>query len=191
MDIDVPLAELGTIDSSALAAAILNADDSLWREHEYRQQAYDVHYHTQSLVMLFTDALSWPNLTVSRESGWDIMADAAQPLMDKIIARHYPAGGKVMRAMAAKLRAGSVIKPHIDRHPSFHQGHRIHIPITTNPRVRFTIDGQPYQLAVGQAYEINNQRTHSVMNKGQEDRITFIFDYVPPSHLSNFDIKCL
>lgn len=29
------------------------------------------------------------------------------------------------------------------------------------------------------AYEINNQKTHSVMDKGSEDRITFIFDYVP------------
>jgi aspartyl/asparaginyl beta-hydroxylase (cupin superfamily) len=53
------------------------------------------------------------------------------------------------------------------------------VPITTNPRVRFNIKGQPYQFKVGQAYEINNQKTHSVMNKGDEDRITFIFDYVP------------
>jgi hypothetical protein len=36
---------------------------------------------------------------------------------------------------------------------------------------------------VGQAYEINNQLTHSVMNKGTEARIHFIFDYVPPQHL--------
>jgi aspartyl/asparaginyl beta-hydroxylase (cupin superfamily) len=42
------------------------------------------------------------------------------------------------------------------------------------------IDGQPHQLQVGQAYELNNQLRHSVMNKGKEDRITFIFDYVPP-----------
>jgi hypothetical protein len=31
----------------------------------------------------------------------------------------------------------------------------------------------------GEAYEINNQKSHSVMNKGTDDRITFIFDYVP------------
>ena len=45
------------------------------------------------------------------------------------------------------------------------------------------IDGQPHQLKVGQAYEINNQKMHSVMNKGSEDRITFIFDYVPPENV--------
>jgi aspartyl/asparaginyl beta-hydroxylase (cupin superfamily) len=82
--------------------------------------------------------------------------------------------------MAAKLLSGKKITPHVDRHVSFHRGHRIHVPITTNSRVRFMIDGRPYQLQVGQAYEINNQKMHSVMNKGSEDRITFIFDYVPP-----------
>ena len=47
--------------------------------------------------------------------------------------------------------------------------------------VRFMIDGRPYQLEVGQAYEINNQKIHSVMNKGDTDRINFIFDYLPPT----------
>ena len=45
------------------------------------------------------------------------------------------------------------------------------------------IDGRPYQLEVGKVYELNNQKTHSVMNSGKEDRITFIFDYVPPDHV--------
>jgi hypothetical protein len=46
------------------------------------------------------------------------------------------------------------------------------------------IDGRPYQLQVGQVYELNNQKQHSVMNKGTDDRITFIFDYVPPGPLA-------
>ena len=63
---------------------------------------------------------------------------------------------------------------------SFLVSHRIHVPITTDPRVRFMIDGRPYHLEVGQAYEINNQQQHSVMNNSKDDRITFIFDYLPP-----------
>jgi hypothetical protein len=54
------------------------------------------------------------------------------------------------------------------------------VPISTNARVRFTIDGRPVHMEIGQAYEINNQKAHSVMNKGTNDRINFIFDYVPP-----------
>jgi hypothetical protein len=45
------------------------------------------------------------------------------------------------------------------------------------------IDGRPYRLQVGHAYEINNQKTHGVMNKGTDDRITFIFDYIPRQEL--------
>ncbi len=45
------------------------------------------------------------------------------------------------------------------------------------------IDGRPHKFMPGQAYEINNQKSHSVANKGKEDRITFIFDYVPPEEL--------
>ena len=91
--------------------------------------------------------------------------------MHEIIRKWYPPGGTIIRAMAAKLLAGGRILPHRDSHPSFGAGHRIHVPIITNPRVRFMIDGRPYQSQVGEAYEINNQKVHSVMNKGAQDRI--------------------
>jgi aspartyl/asparaginyl beta-hydroxylase (cupin superfamily) len=106
------------------------------------------------------------------------------PQMHELIARAYPPGGTIIRAMAAKLKAGGRITPHFDAHATFRVSHRIHIPITTNPRVRFMIDGRPYRFEVGHAYEINNQLTHSVMNSGTEDRITFIFDYLPPQSAS-------
>ena len=179
MDIDVPLRELGPVDSAALADAILGQDDAAWHEEDYRQEEYDVHRQTESIVLLFTTGEGWPTIEVSRQPGWNRLANVALPLMESIIKEHYPPGGTVVRAMAAKLVPGGKITPHRDRHPSFHAGHRIHVPITTNPRVRFMIDGRPYQFKVGEAYEINNQKTHSVMNKGKEDRITFIFDYVP------------
>ncbi len=183
MDIDVPLRELGPVDSDALRRAILTQGEAAWREDTYRQQAFDVHRETESIVLVFTELDDWPRMTVRKEPGWDRLSDVAVPVMHDIIGRFYPAGGTIIRAMAAKLFAGGKIKPHQDTHPSFHVGHRIHVPIKTNPRVRFMLDGRPYRLEVGQAYEINNQLNHSVMNKGQDDRITFIFDYIPPAEL--------
>lgn len=184
MNIETPLRELGAIDSTALREAILAQDDAAWKEDKYRQEEFEVHHATESIVVLFVDLDSWPEVIVKKEPGWPRIAEQALPVMNEIIEKFYPAGGTVIRAMAAKLLAGCVINPHTDKHPSFHVGHRIHIPITTNPRVRFMIDGQPYQFKVGQAYEINNQKMHSVMNKGDEDRITFIFDYVPPDQIA-------
>ncbi len=183
MDIGVPLKELGEIDIADLRTAILGLDGESWHQNLHRQQEYEVHKSTQSVVLVFTDGAGWPNIEVTKEPGWEQLADVAVPVMHKIIADHYPPGGTIIRAMAAKLLAGNVIRPHNDKHPSFHHGHRIHVPITTNSRVRFMIDGRPYRLEVGNAYELNNQKNHSVMNKGSEDRITFIFDYVPVNHI--------
>jgi len=179
MNIDVPLRELGAVEVAPLCDLILAQDEAAWHEDAFRQQVYDVHRETESIVLVFTDGENWPHSEIRKEPGWDRLAGAAIPLMHDIIARHYAPGGTIIRAMAAKLRAGGKITPHSDKHPSFHAGHRIHVPITTNPRVRFMIDGRPYRFRVGEAYEINNQLQHSVANKGAEDRITFIFDYVP------------
>jgi hypothetical protein len=183
MDIETPLRELGPVDSAALAEAILAQEEDAWREELHRQKSYDVHQQTESIVMVFTELDDWPDITIKKEPGWDRLVDVAVPVMHDIIGRFYPPGGTIIRAMAAKLLAGGKIASHRDAHPSFHFGHRIHVPITTNPRVRFMIDGRPYRFQVGQAYEINNQKTHGVMNKGTEDRITFIFDYVPPEQM--------
>ncbi len=181
MDINTPLRHLGTIQIDALRDAILNLEDQACHEQQQRQQEYEVHRQTESVVLVFTDGEGWPQIEVSKQPGWDRLSAQALPVMHDIIGRYYPPGGTIVRAMAAKLLAGCKIRPHRDSHPSFHHGHRIHVPITTNPRVRFMIDGRPYHLEVGQIYELNNQKTHSVMNKGKEDRITFIFDYIPPN----------
>lgn len=183
MNIDTRLRELGEVDIGPLSDAILALDRAAWHEEEYRQEAFDVHRETESVVLVFVNLDSWPQLEVIKEPGWDRLVDVAVPVMHDIIERFYPKGGTIIRAMAAKLLAGGKIAPHTDTHPSFHIGHRIHVPITTNRRVRFMIDGRPHRFEIGKAYEINNQKHHSVANKGEEDRITFIFDYVPPEQL--------
>ena len=182
MDIDTPLKPLGDIDAGALSQAVLGLDDATWKKNEQRQNRYEVHRHTRSIVLVFCDG-PINDLVVSKENGWNLLSETAVPVMHELIGRAYPAGGTIIRAMAAKLLAGGRINPHFDSHVSFRRSHRIHVPITTNPRVRFMIDGRPYRLQPGQAYEINNQKTHSVINSGSDDRITFIFDYLPPEQL--------
>ena len=179
MNISEPQRYLGEVDVKALSQCILSQDASAWTEQLIRQQSYEVHQDTESIVMLFCDE-TWPDGDVHREVGWDRIADNAMPLINHIIETYYNPGGIVLRAMAAKLKAGGRISPHVDSLQSFHMGHRIHVPITTSAAVRFMIEGKPYKFEVGKAYELNNQKTHSVMNMSKEDRISFIFDYVPP-----------
>ena len=179
MDIDAIVRCYGEIDVAPMAAAIGAQPDAAWNEHEHRQKDYEVHRQTQSSVLLFANIYDWPDLKVIRMPGWDRLASVSVPIMDSIIARLYPPGGRIIRAMVAKLPPGCRIDPHRDRHPSFSCGHRIHVPIATNTKVRFSVDGRPYTLQAGQVYEINNIKVHSVINRGSDDRIHFIFDYVP------------
>jgi len=186
MDIDVPLRELGAVNATALIEAVLGQDDAVWHEDESRQKSFYVHDQTRSIVLIALDDTKWPVRNVRKGPGWDRLADVAVPVMQEIVKEHYPSGGEVIRAVAAGLTDGGHIKAHMDIHPSFHCAHRIHVPITTNSKVWFTIDGRPYQFEVGQAYEINNQKQHSVVNRGSENRITFIFDYMPPDLLTKY-----
>ena len=163
-------------------------EDAAWGEVDLRQNEYVVHKQTESIVLLFCST-TWPDVTITKEAGWKRLSEVATPVMEDIIHRFYKPGGTILRAMAAKLLAGQSISPHHDSAKSFHFGHRIHVPITTNNRVRFMIDGRPYRMEVGHAYEINNQKQHSVLNAGKEDRITFIFDYVPPEIASRPNVK--
>ena len=182
MDIEVPQRCLGSVKIEALKERILAQEPEAWQEQLIRQRTYEVHKDTESIVMLFCDE-SWPDGDIYREAGWVRLADVALPVIERIINTWYVPGGVLLRAMAAKLKAGGRIPPHRDKLSSFHIGHRIHVPITTSAAVRYTVAGKPFQFEVGYAYELNNQKLHSVMNLGSEDRISFIFDYVPADRL--------
>jgi len=182
MNIDTPLKELGAVSIDALTDAVLSLDEDVWLMNEQRQNDYEVHKQTRSVVLVFCDG-PMHELVVSKSDGWDALANVAVPVMHELIGRCYEPGGTIIRAVAANLVAGGRINPHFDSHSSFRMSHRIHVPISTNPRVRFMIDGRPFHMDVGQAYEINNQKTHSVINSGAEDRITFIFDYLPAENV--------
>ena len=183
MDIGVDQRCLGKLDVLHLKECILAQEPEAWQEQLIRQQTYEVHKDTESIVMLFCDE-GWPDGEIYREAGWDRLADAALPVIDYVVETWFEPGGTLLRAMAARLKARGRIHAHRDALRSFHMGHRIHVPITSGPGVRYTISGKPYAFDVGYAYEINNQRKHSVMNMGSEDRVSFIFDYVPPDKRS-------
>ena len=85
MNIDTPIRELGPIDVTDLRAAILAQEDVVWDEDQYRQDEYEVHTATKSILMIFVDTSGWPDIKVTREAGWDCLANVALPLMNEII----------------------------------------------------------------------------------------------------------
>ena len=85
MNIDTPIRELGSIDVTDLRETILALEDVAWEEDQYRQDEYEVHTATKSILMIFVDTSRWPDIKVTREVGWDRLANVALPLMNEII----------------------------------------------------------------------------------------------------------
>jgi len=101
--------------------------------------------------------------------------------------------GKYAKSLLAKLPAGTGVPIHCDQFGYSNDGnkvanrqaiynsmiHRVHVPITTNDKVTFYVNGETKNLKVGEIWEINNNIPHSVHNNGDTDRIHICFDILP------------
>lgn len=83
------------------------------------------------------------------------------------------------RVRLLKLKAGSIIKEHIDPGTGREQPElRIHIPIITSPDIQFYCNGQRIMMESGKVYFIDTSFTHSVYNRSEIDRVHLVIDCV-------------
>ncbi len=98
------------------------------------------------------------------------------PVMERATEAYGFARPAYPKAMFARLAAGGEITRHVDGPGSNLVTHKIHVPLRTNPGAVFLVADEPFHLACGHAYEVNNIRPHAARNDGAEDRIHFIFE---------------
>ena len=70
MNIDDSIRPLGAVDLEPLKNAILALPEAAWLENQQRQQDYDVHQQTQSVVLVFCDG-DTDDLRIEKREGWD------------------------------------------------------------------------------------------------------------------------
>ena len=86
-----------------------------------------------------------------------------------------------------KLAAGSRIKEHRDNDLGFESGQvRLHIPVTTNPRVKFFLDAHRILLNEGECWYLNFSLPHWIENGGDSDRVHLVIDCVLDEWLREF-----
>jgi hypothetical protein len=84
------------------------------------------------------------------------------------------------RVRIMKLMPGSIIREHRDTYDevsdyAFGQV-RLHIPVVTNDKVVFTVDGKNIKMKAGRLYYVNFSKKHYVRNDGSEPRTHFVLD---------------
>lgn len=113
----------------------------------------------------------------------DLINDAVY--MDTPLMQSCPAVKELMQQMHCpvlsarflNLQAGAVIKPHRDHELAFENGEaRLHFPVFTNDGVEFFVEQEQVRMREGDCWYINANLTHSVVNRGNADRIHLVID---------------
>jgi hypothetical protein len=86
-----------------------------------------------------------------------------------------------------RLGPGDQILEHRDYKLSFEDGvARVHIPVKTSPDVEFYLDGQLVSMAEGEAWYLNFNLKHRVINNGPNERVHLVVDCIVNDWLTGF-----
>lgn len=162
-------------DVTAIRERIAQLPAEKWLESE-RERLFDVHRDTQALLMVHFEDHKYRRPEYRQL--YSVFQEAIEPVID-YISSYYRNNGFIVRLILAKLAAGGKIPKHTDAGHSLLNCHRIHLPIITNEDVVFHVGGEEINMQVGELWEVNNGAVHGVENRGTEDRIHLIVDWMP------------
>jgi hypothetical protein len=80
------------------------------------------------------------------------------------------------RSRLMRLASGVGVPEHADINYHWHTRVRLHIPVFTQPAVRFHCDGEAVHMAAGEAWIFDNWRRHHVENNADAERIHLVAD---------------
>ena len=172
MRIDKPLLKLPiTFDAHVLAQEVRRLPADAWTPHPHNLEG---------------------NLAVPLVSpGGALTDDWAGPMAATPYLRQCGYIMEVMGVLGATwgrsrlmgLEPGAVVPHHVDVHYYWRTHLRIHIPVITNPAVKFTCDGKTVHMAAGECWLLDSFYPHSVENLGTELRTHLVLDTVGNAEL--------
>ena len=177
MDFDGNFRLLGKVDGSLLCDQVAALTEDDWASDSFRQKQFVVHQQTQSIPLVFDN--DWRFGAPTRQPFFAQFELALAPIVSHV-GRLFEPESYLLRLLLTRLPAGCSISEHVDKGLSLRLVHRLHIPLQSKGNVMFTVGEQTRSLPVGEIWEINNCRAHSVVNESDVDRIHLIMDWVTP-----------
>lgn len=173
-----------TYDVSELKSYVEKYTNAEWLLDESRQKETIHHTKTQTYFISYfelTDDFSGYDPQV-REGVDQELVKLIMPIIKDMESVYK---GKFGRILLIKLPHDADITPHFDDDPYFDITRRFHLPIVTNDLVDFYVNDEVVNMKEGQCWEINNRKTHKVVNRGINDRVHLLFDIVPGGYLES------
>ena len=182
-----PYRHLGPADIGTITDLLTAMPESAWLEGENLRRSLTLYRETHSIFLKSVSAQLFGQILAERplreadveiQGQWGELVAETEALIQQII-QYLGVEGIVTRIQFARMKPGTKIQPHIDQSLMLVASHRVHIPLTSNAGVTFTIDDQNCHFEPGEVFELNNRVVHSVVNDGETDRIHLIVDYLP------------
>ena len=168
---------LGPVDIAALRQAVLRIDEARWdAENADKPNRFEALDRTRHIVFRFVSNFQDWRDSYDRPL-WAEWKGMLEPVLAQAVRDYGYKDAAFPRVMLARMAPGGVIKPHRDANPAAKWPHKIHVPLVTNDKVTFFVDGVGYHFPEGEAVEVSNMAVHAVENAGDTDRIHLIFEY--------------
>jgi len=171
----------GEYNVQELSKLVANFSDE-WLLDTSRQKKFEVHKHTQ-FYSIYNAKVDWKlgdAYTVHGREVSDKIISAVEGIVKDLEKIHNGIRGQVL---LVKLLSGMDIAPHKDSGDYLGASRRHHIPIITSQKVRFGVGDEEVEMLSGQCWEINNNRTHYVINNSETDRVHLIIDIMPQEYI--------
>jgi hypothetical protein len=168
MKLQVPFVQLPLrFDADRLAAEMLALGVSAWRPHP---QNYPGNF-------------ALPLISVEGDPDSDAIAGPMRPTpyleqcpyLSQVLARLGAVWG---RTRLMKLAGGAEVTPHADINYYWRDRVRVHVPIQTQPGVRFICGEAEVNMAPGECWIFDTWRPHRVINVADHERVHLVADTV-------------
>lgn len=160
-------------DAARMAEEISQFDESAWRSHPSSYAG------NTALILVSSnggqnDDMEGPMLPTEYLK--------ACPYLQQVLLSF---GTVIGRSRLMRLAPGANVHPHSDVNYYWRTHTRIHVPIVTDPAVRFTTHDRTVHMAAGEAWTFDNWHTHHVVNPSAVTRIHLVADTVGTSSFWN------
>ena len=168
MKLAVPFLQLPvSFDADALAAEVLAIEESWWRPHPNGLPG------NSALTLITTDGIPDSDKTYG-------------PMLPTPHLQRCPYLMQVLDAVGAtwgrtrlmRLSGQAEVKQHVDINYYWREHVRVHVPIVTQPTVRFYVGNEHIHMAAGECWIFDTWRPHRVVNDHSAARIHLVADTV-------------
>ena len=168
MKLQVPFVQLPLrFDAERLAREMLALGESAWRPHPQK----------------FPGNFALPLISVEGDPDSDSIAGPMRPTpyleqcpyLTAVLARLGAVWG---RTRLMKLSGGAEVTPHADINYYWRDRVRVHVPIQTQPGVRFICGDAEVNMAPGECWIFDTWRPHRVINVADHERVHLVADTV-------------